>query len=83
MLDLLIEQRRIPQLLETKIIEPQEEYWVIDLPSNSLEYIPNTLKKVLLRETLSYLDSTYQIIGIEFFSIVKEKIVLIVKRIEC
>ena len=83
MLDLIIEQRRIPQLLETKLFCPGEEYCVVDLESNGLIYDPNSLKKYILNQHLEYLDSDYVIIGIEFFSIVKEKIVLIVKRSEC
>lgn len=82
MIDLIIEQRRIPQLLETKLMCSDEEYWCIDLASNLMEYNPNNLKKLLLKETLSYLDTNYLIIGVEFFSIMKDKIVLIVKRNE-
>lgn len=83
MIDLIIEQKRIPQLLETKLMCPEEEYWVIDLASNQISYNPNDIKKMLLKEKVSYLDSDYTIIGIEFFSRVKEKVVLIVKREDC
>lgn len=80
MLDLIIEQRRIPQLLETKIICPSEEYWTIDLEANGMVYDPGSLKKFIINEHLEYLDTIYVVVGIEFYSIVKEKIVLIVKR---
>lgn len=83
MINLLIEQKRIPQLLEDKIMCPQEEYWTVDLDSNDLIYDPNALKKALINETIEYLDTPYKIIGIEFYSKIRTKIVLIVKREEC
>jgi hypothetical protein len=71
----------IEVIQEQVTIRSEEEYWIIDLDENNLEFSPQELKDQFLEEETVYLGLKFKIIGIEFFKNVKDKIVLIVKEI--
>lgn len=66
---------------EQVTIKSNEEYWIIDLKENDLEYNEQQIKSNLIGEVTKYLGLTFRIENIEFFKVVKDKIILIVKEI--
>jgi hypothetical protein len=55
--------------------------WVVDLKSNNIVSDHNTIKSLLLNKEVEYLGISFRIEGIEFFRLVKDKIVLLCKEI--
>jgi hypothetical protein len=66
--------------VEQAAIKSDAEYWTIDLKDNDLEYNPQELKNKFVGEKAKYLGLDFTIEGIEFYSIVKDKIILVVKQ---
>lgn len=63
-------------IVEQAAIKNGFDYWTIDLKENDLEYNPQQLKEHFLNKETIYLGYKFKIEGVEFYSIVKDKIVL-------
>lgn len=63
--------------VEQAAIKSNCDYWTIDLKENELEYNPQQLKDKFIGEEVMYLGYKFKIEGVEFYSLVKDKVVLI------
>lgn len=67
----------VDQISSTKEYSP----WVIDLKTNNLTLDPQALKRKFIGEEINYGGSVFKVTDVEFFRIVKEKIVLICQEL--
>ena len=63
--------------VEQAAIKNGFDYWTIDLKENDLTYNPQEIKDKFLNKETKYLGYTFKIEGVEFYSIVKDKVILI------
>ncbi len=64
-------------IVEQAAIKDGFDYWTIDLSENDLVYDPQALKRRYLGKDTIYMGYKFKIEGVEFYSIVKDKIVLL------
>ncbi len=64
-------------IIEQAAIKANFDYWTLDLKENDLEYNPQLIKDKYLGQEVQYLGYTFRIDGVEFYTIHKDKVVLI------
>lgn len=72
MIDLIIEQA---------VPKAEASYWTIDLDENDLIYDEGALRTRFIGEKAIDLGAQYEIVDVEFYSIVKNKIVLVTVKL--
>lgn len=69
-------------IIEQVAIKEKFDYWTLDLEENDLEYNPQELKNKFLGKETIHSGYTFKIEGIEFYSIHKDKVILVAVKQE-
>lgn len=73
---------QVDVIVEQAAIKDGFDYWTIDLDENDLVYAPNELKRKFLGKEAMYSGFKFKIEGVEFYTYVKDKIVLMTRKVQ-